>query len=94
MVELWKKEKYRIGGWKKNYCIKILEWAPQSPDLNPIENIWAFVKDKLSRRVSELTTKDKLIEAIEDIWWEDPEIPKEYLKLLPRYVSKDESLSV
>lgn len=26
----------------------ILDWPPESPDLSPIENIWNFLKDKLS----------------------------------------------
>lgn len=25
------------------------EWPPYSPDLNPIENIWAWLKDRVNR---------------------------------------------
>ena len=31
--------------------IKLLEWPVSSPDLNPIENIWANIKNKLGARV-------------------------------------------
>ena len=30
-----------------NYKIKIIDWPPYSPDLNPIENILAFMKKQL-----------------------------------------------
>jgi transposase len=26
--------------------IKTLDWSAQSPDINPIENLWAFIKKR------------------------------------------------
>ena len=33
----------------KENNIKIIDWQSNSPDLNPIENIWAKIKNKLCR---------------------------------------------
>lgn len=63
--------------------INILEWPPQSPDLSPIENTWAWLKTKISesgpRNLTEL--KDLIIET-----WQSftPEMCRKYVLSLPR----------
>ena len=44
--------------------ISVLDWPGNSPDLNPIENLWSIIK--LRRRRRDCTTTVKLIEAIID----------------------------
>ena len=34
----------------KENNIKIIDWPSNSPDLNPIENIWVKIKNKLCRQ--------------------------------------------
>lgn len=44
----------------------VLLWPPQSPDLNIIENVWAFVKNK--RTIDKYRKREGAIAEIEDIW--------------------------
>ena len=38
--------------------IERIEWPAKSPDLNPIENIWAIVKRELEKKKSNQTSRD------------------------------------
>ncbi|RPB02642.1 hypothetical protein L873DRAFT_1672887, partial [Choiromyces venosus 120613-1] len=48
-----------------------LEIPPYSPDLNPIENIWSLIKDKISKQYPELHLmkgpEDMVKKAIEEV---------------------------
>ena len=54
--------------------IRILDWPGNSPDVNPIENLWSIIKQRL--REKDCTTKQKLIEAIMELWNGDEKITK------------------
>jgi len=41
--------------------------APESPDLNPIENLWHQLKEHIRREVKP-TTKEELVEGIQNFW--------------------------
>src|SRR4051812_3286903 len=64
-------------GWLFSQGIQCMEWAPYSPDLNPIENLWAYIK----RRVEDRNPRniDELEEFLCDEW---VRLPTEYLQLL------------
>src|SRR6218665_789102 len=57
----------------KDNAITILKWPGNSPYLNPIENVWAIIKQKPSKR--DCTTTTKMIEAILATWFHVAEFP-------------------
>lgn len=50
----------------KDNKIVLLDWAAQSPDMNPIEHIWAYIKILLKDYSPK--NKDELKKKITDIW--------------------------
>ena len=48
--------------------VPVLPWPAQSPDLNPIENLWALIKRKLASEFSTPKTRSELIANVETIW--------------------------
>jgi transposase len=48
--------------------IETLKWPPQSPDMNPIENLWAIVKARRQKKYGLPKSKNQLIDQIFDIW--------------------------
>ena len=55
--------------------IEVMPWPPYSPDLNPIENLWALLKAEIYRLYPELETApdtvetlDLLIQAATEAW--------------------------
>ena len=51
-----------------------LRLAGNSLDVNPIENLWSIIKQRL--REKDYTMKQKLMEAIIELWNRDKKSPK------------------
>ena len=50
--------------------ITVLDWPPQSPDLNPIENLWSIVKARRAKKFNPPTSRQELIDQVYKIWSE------------------------
>jgi len=53
--------------WFKENKVKLLDWPGNSPDLNPIENLWARLKRTVSAKRP--SNKRELVEAIINSWF-------------------------
>jgi hypothetical protein len=53
--------------WFDNNKITILDWSDNSPDLNPIENLWRRLKVLVAAKKAR--NKQELIEAIISSWY-------------------------
>lgn len=70
--------------WHEEHGIWVMEWPPYSPDLNPIEHLWAFLKQQIIKDYPETLEwsgshamlKERLAPLIVEAW---QRIPQEYL---------------
>jgi transposase len=51
-----------------NNSVETLPWPPQSPDMNPIENLWAIIKARLMKKFPIPRTRDEWIDQVFAIW--------------------------
>ena len=55
---------------KKNNNFECMNWPALSPDLNPIENIWGYISEKVYLNKPSYSNKLALKNAIEKAWEE------------------------
>ena len=46
----------------------ILEWPPNSPDLNPIEHIWSYIKDIIARDYADVSSIEEMRRIVIALW--------------------------
>ena len=59
-----------VNDFLNQNSIKTLDWPPQSPDMNPIENLWAIIKKRRQKKFGFCRSKNYLIEQVFQIWGE------------------------
>lgn len=55
-----------VKKWFADNNIRVMDWPSQSPDLNPIENLWEEVDRKLKRQ--NFKKPEQLFDAIKEEW--------------------------
>lgn len=58
----------RTQRWLKDNEMDVLDWPPQSPDLNPIEHLWDHFKRRLSGYPSVASSMSELWTRAEEEW--------------------------
>ena len=70
--------------------VNVIAWPPGSPDMNPIENLWAWIKEKKQKDYPTPKNKDQLEDIIFEIW--DSITPEQCAKYCGDYTKRLEAL--
>ena len=65
--------------WKQDFNVTTLPWPAYSPDLNPIEEVWAYLKSRLNKLPKKIANLEDLHTAVTKIW---NELSVSYIKKL------------
>jgi hypothetical protein len=49
-----------VHAQERKWTLTCLDWPSQSPDMNPIEHLWDYVKDQIAKRVKKPSNIDEL----------------------------------
>lgn len=74
--------------WLQDNGVAYWPTPPESPDLNPIENVWHQMKEHIRKHVKP-TTKEELIGGIREAWLLiTPELCNRYINHLDKVIPK------
>lgn len=58
----------KVIAWGRSNGLNRMDWPAQSPDLNPIENLWRIIKIRVSARRHRIHTIVAMEQAIKQEW--------------------------
>ena len=69
----------KVQKYLSNKGLTVLEWISQSPDMNPIENAWKFLKNRLIEHTPKPSNLEEVFVIIKEEW---SKIPLSYFQNL------------
>lgn len=78
----------KVTQWLARNRVKVLEWPGNSPDLNPIENLWMVMKRKL--RAHSPSNRKDIIYWLQRIWCTEisPDYCQKLVESMPKRIRK------
>ena len=78
-----------VPKWLQDKHVNVLQWPENSPDLNPIENLWTVITQKVSQSNPGSLEEPKKI--IKDVWCKkiDQKLCKTLSDSKPRHIQND-----
>src|SRR6267154_1698059 len=71
--------------WFEDNDINVLDWAQQSPDINPIEHLWQHIKQQLGKYSTMSKGVWEIWERVAEVWNEIlPEVCQNLIESMPR----------
>ena len=59
-----------VKTWFEDNQVSVIKWPAQSPDLNPIENLWHEIKKAIPKE--KITNKTQLWQEVQKAWYSIP----------------------
>lgn len=77
-----------VTQWLNENRIEVLDWPSYSPDLNPIENMWAILKKLVSEK--NISSLQHLQQVITDVWCKEitPQLCQKLASSMPSRIDK------
>ena len=77
-----------VENFLQEQSYKVMEWPPNSPDLNPIENMWSLLKRRLNDYDSAPKGMEDLNERVSHVWYNKikPEECQKCIESMPKRI--------
>jgi transposase len=77
-----------VTNYLQDQSYQVMQWPPQSPDLNPIENMWALLKRRLNDYETATKGMNELYERVTEVWYDQmkPEECQKVIESMPRRI--------